>query len=117
MNLESVLVVSAVMFSIGLLGVLWKRSMVAVIMSLELLFIAVIIAAVGFTRFTPAFSVSENLGTLEVDKLHLTLTGQVLAIFVVVVTAVETAIGLALMFALYRTYRSVEISDAAGLKK
>ncbi len=118
MTLEGVLLVSIVLFGIGLFGILAKRNYVAVIMSLELMFAATAVAAVAFSRFTPPFALAGLEGTSAVDAEsgRLALTGHAFALFVITVAAAETALGLALMFALYRTKGSAQISDASELK-
>jgi NADH:ubiquinone oxidoreductase subunit K len=80
------------LFSIGLYGALAKRNIIIILMSIELMLNAVNIAMVAFSRFvTPAL-----------------LTGQIFAIFVMVVAAAEAAVGLAIIIALYRNRETIE---------
>ena len=116
MTLENVLLVSGILFAIGLYGILSRRNLVTVLMSLELMFNAVVVAAVGFSRFTPAAGIVGNEGTIEADALQLSLTGHAFAVFVISVAAAETALALALMFALYRRKETVEITDASEMR-
>ena len=91
-GLTHFLVLSAVLFSIGLYGVLSKRNAVVILMCLEIMLNAVNIAMVAFSRYiTPTL-----------------LTGQVFAIFIIVVAAAETAVGLAIIFAIYRHHDTIE---------
>ena len=99
-GLEHYLILSAVLFSIGLYGALAKRNIIIILMSIELMLNAVNIAMVAFSRFvTPAL-----------------LTGQVFAIFVIVVAAAEAAVGLAIIIALYRNRETIESSKIDLMK-
>lgn len=94
------LVVAAGLFSIGMFGVLARRNAIAILMSIELMLNAVNINLVAFWRYeTP-----KQLG------------GQVFAIFVFVVAAAETAVGLALIISIYRRRRSVVADEVDVLK-
>ena len=99
-GLQHYLVLSAVLFSIGLFGALSKRNVIAVLMAMEIMFNAVNIAMIAFSRFV-------------VPKL---LTGQVFAIFIITVAAAEVALGLAIVIALYRTRETVDAGEANLLK-
>ena len=89
---------SFILFTIGVVGVLVRRNLLTVLMSIELMLNAVNINLVAFSR---------QLGDL---------TGQVFAIFVIAVAAGEAAIGLAIIISLYRLKTSVNLDDAAELK-
>ncbi len=116
MNLESVLVVAATLFSIGLFGVLSRRNIIAVIMSLELMFNGVLVATIAFARFTAPAALLSSSGTVTVDSLRTALSGHVFAVFVIAIAAAETALALALVFAFYRARQSVELADATQMK-
>jgi NAD(P)H-quinone oxidoreductase subunit 4L len=93
-GLEHYLILSAVLFSIGLFGVLSKRNAVVIMMCLEIMLNAVNIALVAFSRFvTPTL-----------------LTGQVFAIFIIVVAAAEAAVGLAIIMTIYRRHETIEVT-------
>jgi len=99
-GLEHYLILSAVLFSIGLYGVLAKRNAVIILMCVELMLNAVNITLVAFSRYVvPAM-----------------LTGQVFAIFVIVVAAAEVAVGLAIIFAIYRGIEDIDVSKINLLK-
>ena len=89
---------SFVLFTIGVVGVLVRRNLLTVLMSIELMLNAVNINLVAF---------SQQLGDL---------TGQVFTIFVIAVAAGEAAIGLAIIISLYRLKSSVNLDDAAEMK-
>jgi len=91
---------SAILFSIGLFGVLSRRNAVAILMSIELMLNAANINLVALSR-----SVSPN-----------DLTGQIFAIFVMAVAAGEVAVGLAVVIALYRTHGSINADEVNLLK-
>ncbi len=108
MSLEGFLVLSAVIFCIGLYGALARRNVIVVLMSLELMFNAVNIALVAFSKYTVPVGVEEHLGRL--------LTGQVFAIFIIAVAAAEVAVGLALAMVVYRNRHTVSIDEINLLK-
>lgn len=89
---------SFVLFTIGVVGVLVRRNLLTVLMSIELILNAVNINLVAFSR---------QLGDL---------TGQVFSVFVIIVAAGEAAIGLAIVLSLYRLKSSVNLEDAAEMK-
>jgi len=101
-GLEHYLVLSAVMFSIGLYGALAKRNAVAILMCIEIMLNAVNIALVAFSRYLVPNSVL--------------LTGQVFAIFIITVAAAEAAVGLAIIIAIYRSRQSVDVEQADSMK-
>ena len=115
MTIESVLAVSAALFAIGAYGVISRRSLVTVIMSLELMFNGVVIAAVAFSRFTPSAALIAA-DPLTAEAIRSALTGHTFAIFVTAVAAGEAALAFALVFAMYRAVESVEITDASEMK-
>ena len=92
------LVVSALLFTMGTVGVLLRRSALIIFMSVELQLNAVNLALVAFSR------------------QHGNLTGQVLAFFSMVVAAAEVVVGLAIIVSLYRKRRSTDVDDADLLK-
>ncbi|HLB28153.1 MAG TPA: NADH-quinone oxidoreductase subunit NuoK [Dehalococcoidales bacterium] len=99
-GLQHYLILSAVLFSIGLYGALAKRNAIVILMCLEIMLNAVNIALVAFSRYvTPTL-----------------LTGQVFAIFIIVVAAAETAVGLAIIISIYRRHDTIE-SDKIDMMK
>ncbi len=117
MNLESFMIVGAIIFSIGFYGALVKRNAITVLMSIELMFNGVNITAVALSRYVlPAkLALDPNLASNEVAQFL--LTGQVFAIFIITVAAAEVALGLAIIMAVYRTRGSVLVSDINLMKK
>ena len=97
-GLEHYLVVSALLFSLGLLGVILRRNILVIYMSLELMLNAGNLALVAFSRF------SNNLD------------GQIVVFFVITVAAAEVAVGLALMVALYRKRQTAHVEDLTSLR-
>jgi NAD(P)H-quinone oxidoreductase subunit 4L len=91
-GLEHYLILSAILFSIGLYGALTKRNAIVILMSIEIMLNAVNIAMVAFSRFI--------VPTL--------LTGQIFAIFIMVVAAAEAAVGLAIIISIYRSRETIE---------
>lgn len=94
------LILAAVLFSIGLYGLLARRNLVMLLMSLELLLNAVNINLIAFSRY------------LEEGQV----VGRVFALFVYVIAAAETALGLAIMIAVWRTRQTVAVDEIDTLK-
>ena len=92
------LLLSALLFGIGVAGVLIRRNAIVVFMCVELMLNAVNLTLVTFARIN---------GTLD---------GQVLAFFVMVVAAAEVVVGLAIIMSIFRTRRSASVDDANLLK-
>ena len=126
MNLENFLILSGVIFSIGLYGALSKKNVITVIMSIELMFNAVNIALVAFSRYVvpqgiavdpvgaeaevgAALAAGTALGETVLSTL---LTGQIFAIFVITIAAAEVALGLGIVIAMYRNRETVDITQA-----
>jgi len=97
-GLEHYLVVSALLFSLGLLGVILRRNLLVIYMSLELMLNAANLALVSFSRF------NNNLN------------GQILVFFIVTVAAAEVSVGLALIVALYRKRQTAHVEDLTTMK-
>ena len=98
MNPENYLVLSAVLFSIGGVGVLVRRNAIVVFMCVELMLNSCNLAFVTFSR---------SNGNLD---------GQVIAFFVMVVAAAEVVVGLAIVMTIFRTRRSASVDEANLLK-
>lgn len=97
-GLEHYLTVSALLFSLGLLGVIIRRNVLVMYMSLELMLNAANLAFVAMSRF------NNNLN------------GQVMVFFIITVAAAEVAVGLALIVALYRKRQTAHVEDLASMK-
>ena len=97
-GLEHYLIVSAVLFALGLLGVITRRNILVIYMSLELMLNAANLALVAFSRF------NNNLD------------GQVMVVFIITVAAAEVAVGLALIVALFRRRQTTHVEDLTTLK-
>ena len=110
-TLDQFLAVSGVIFCIGLYGALSRRNVVVVLMSIELMFNAVNIAAVAFSRFVIPKALSGLSGDLVEEVASAALTGQVFAIFIIAVAAAEVALGLALVIAIYRYRGTIDVTE------
>lgn len=105
-GLNHYLILSAVLFCIGLYGALSRRNAIVIMMCIELMLNAVNISLVAFSRYvTPAVPTKEMF-----------LTGQIFAIFVIVVAAAEAAVGLAIVISIYRNRETVDVSQIDLLK-
>jgi len=99
-GLEHYLILSVILFSIGLYGALSKRNAIIILMSIEIMLNAVNIAMVAFSRYI----------------VPLLLTGQVFAIFIMVVAAAEAAVGLAIIMAIYRSRGTIDATEINLMK-
>jgi NADH-quinone oxidoreductase subunit K len=97
-GLQDYLVVSVLLFCLGLLGVIVRRNLLVIYMSLELMLNAANLALAAFSRY------NNNLD------------GQVMVFFVITVAASEVAVGLALIVALYRRRQTTHVEDLATLR-
>jgi NADH-quinone oxidoreductase subunit K len=92
------LLLSALLFTIGAVGVLVRRNAVVVFMCIELMLNAV------------------NLTLITFSRINGTLDGQIMAFFVMVVAAAEVVVGLAIIMVIFKTRRSASVDDANLLK-
>jgi NADH-quinone oxidoreductase subunit K len=97
-GLHHYLFVSFMLFSLGLLGVIMRRNLLVIYMSLELMLNAANLALVAFSRFN--------------DNLN----GQILVFFIITVAAAEVSVGLALIVALYRKRQTAHVEDLTSMK-
>ena len=100
LGLEHYLVLAAILFSIGLYGALAKRNAIIILMCIELMLNAVNITLIAFSRYV-------------VPEL---LTGQIFAIFVIVVAAAEAAVGIAIILAIYRGITDIDVTKVNLMK-
>ncbi len=98
MYLNQFLLLAAILFSIGVYGVLARRNGVLVLMSIELILNAVNINLVAFGAY------------------HGQVAGQVFALFTVAVAAAEVGVGLAIVLLIYRNKRSIDLDQVAQMK-
>jgi len=97
-GLHHYLAVSGALFSLGLLGVILRRDLIVLYMSLEMMLNAANLTLVAFSRF------GQNVD------------GQVMVFFVITVAAAEVAVGLALIVALYRRRQTTRVENLMDLK-
>ena len=90
--------IAGLLFMLGVLGVLIRRNLIVIFMSIELMLNAANLSLVGFSR------------------LHGNLDGQVFAFMVIVVAAVEVAVGLAILISVMRNRDTINIEDTSLLK-
>ena len=100
-SLHSYLLLSSAVFSMGVFGLLFRRNLVAVLISLELILNSASINFLAFNKFS------------MVDKA----AGQVFVVFIIALAAAEVCIALSLILLLYRQNNSINIEDAKELKE
>ena len=99
-SLNSYLLISAGLFSLGIFGLLFRKNLVAMLISLELILNSASLNFIAFNKFS------------LVDKA----TGQVFSIFIIALAAAEVCIGLSLILLLYRKNESINVERAEELK-
>ena len=116
---ERLLVLSAVLFCIGLYGALSRRHLIAVLISIEIMFNGVNIAMVGVSRYvTPAALRVDAPAALDMAATAgALLAGQSFAAFIIVIAAAEVALGLALVIAMVRRQDTVDVSEISLMRQ
>ncbi len=94
------LIISAILFSLGLLAVVTRRNAILILMGIELILNAADINFVAFSRY-----------------LNLDLSGQVVSIFVIILAAAEAAIALAIVLNIYKNFFTVNVDQIDMLKE
>ena len=103
-TLGDYLTVSGILFAIGFAGVMVRRNLIIILMSLELMLNAANLSLVAFSRF-------------RVDQTGLpNYNAQVFVFFIITVAAAEVAVGLAILVALYRARQTTDVKDLNSLK-
>jgi len=102
--LDHVIALSAILFTIGVIGVATRRNLIVILMSNELMLNAVNLAFVGFNRLWPG-----EPGALAYD-------GQIFVLMVITVAAAEVAVGLGIVISMFRNRDSVNIEDVSLLR-
>lgn len=97
-GIQNYIILSTIMFCIGVFGVLYRRNAIVVLMSIEIMLNAVNLLLVAFSTY------------------HQDAAGQVFVFFTMTVAAAEVAIGLALLVAIYRNIKSIDIDQLRNLK-
>jgi len=97
-GIQNYIILSTIMFCIGVFGVLYRRNAIVVLMSIEIMLNAVNLLLVAFSTY------------------HQDAAGQVFVFFAMTVAAAEVAIGLALLVAIYRNIKSIDIDQLRNLK-
>lgn len=98
MLLNQFLLLSAILFSIGVYGVIARRNGVAILMSIELILNAV------------------NINLIAFAAIQGTIAGQVFALFIIAIAAAEVGVGLAIVLAIYRNRKSVDLDELDVMK-
>jgi NAD(P)H-quinone oxidoreductase subunit 4L len=98
-NLQTYLVVAAMLFSIGLAVAITKRNSIAVLIGIELMLNSV------------------NLNLVAFNQNNTALSGQLFALFVMVVAAAESAVALAILLKVYRYYQTINLDEMDSLKE
>ena len=103
-DLSKFLVIGALLFIIGVAGVLTRRNIIVIFMSIELILNAANLNFIAFSRYL------QDTGNMNA------VAGQIFAVFVIVVAAAEAAIGLGIVIALYRNKETIWVDEIDLLK-
>ena len=103
-TLGDYLLASGILFSIGFAGVMLRRNLIVILMSLELMLNAANLSLVAFSRFR-----------IDANGLP-NYNAQVFVFFIITVAAAEVAVGLAILVALYRARQTTDVKDISSLK-
>jgi NADH-quinone oxidoreductase subunit K len=103
-TLGDYLIVSGILFAIGFAGVMLRRNLIIILMSLELMLNAANLSLVAFSRF--------RVGTTGLPDYNV----QVFVFFIITVAAAEVAVGLAILVALYRARQTTDVNDISSLR-
>ena len=117
MTLERFLVLSAVVFCVGLYGALTKRNAITMLMSIEIMFNGVNLAAVAVSRYVAPAALRADPTSTADTAVQMVLTGQVFAMFIIAVAAAEVALGLAIVIAVYRQRQTVDVTQANLMRR
>lgn len=98
MRVEFFLVIAALLFTIGVVGVLVRRNIIVMLMCIELMLNAVNLTFIAFAHESQ------------------TMVGHIFALFVITVAAAEAAVGLAIVIALFRRRRTTDVDDASLMR-
>jgi NADH:ubiquinone oxidoreductase subunit K len=99
-GLTHYVILSSILFCVGIFGVLTRRNAIAILMSIELMFNAVNINFVAFSKFvTPGEFI-----------------GQIFAIFVITIAAAEATVGLAIVLLIYRNFKGINVDNVNIMK-
>jgi len=99
-GLTHYVILSSILFCVGIFGVLTRRNAIAILMSIELMFNAVNINFVAFSKFvTPGEFI-----------------GQIFAIFVITIAAAEATVGLAIVLLIYRNFKGINVDNINLMK-
>lgn len=109
LTLNHYLVLSAVLFTLGIIGVLARRNAVGILISIELILNATNVNLVAFSKYAAKAS------TVPTTSQLMGLDGQVFAVFVVILAACEAAVALAIIINIFHTFGSIEVDRASTM--
>ncbi len=99
-NLNTYLLIAALLFAMGIYGLVTRRTLIGMLIAAELILAAASINFMAFNRFTAPDPV----------------IGQIFTLFIMAIAAAEAAIGLSIVIAIYRNYKSIDAEDLVELK-
>jgi len=112
------LILSAILFSLGVFGFLLKRNIITIFMSIELMLNAVNLSFVAFANYWNVLAANAPGGVVQLPTgAHVVpLSGHIFVFFVMVVAAAEAAVGLAIIISVFRTRKTLNVDQVNLLK-
>src|SRR5580698_1509792 len=108
--LNDYLILSAILFTIGVVGVLIKRNPIIIFMCVELMLNAVNLTFIAFSRYQSTVAASSGLAPSHV------MDGQMMVIFVMAVAAAEVSVGLGILVSIFRNRTSINVDEIDLMK-
>ena len=109
-TLEHYLLISSILFTLGVFAVLTRRNAITILMGIELILNSCNINFIAFSRFIKPPT------TVVAGEVSLAIEGQIMALFVIVLAAAEAAVFLAIILSIYREFNSISPSEINTLK-
>ena len=109
-TLEHYLLISIILFTLGVFAVLTRRNAITILMGIELILNSCNINFIAFSRFISSPT------TMAAGEVSLAIEGQIMALFVIVLAAAEAAVFLAIILSIYREFSSISPSEIDTLK-
>ncbi|MGO8671627.1 MAG: NADH-quinone oxidoreductase subunit NuoK, partial [Capsulimonadaceae bacterium] len=114
--LNDYLILSAILFTIGVVGVLMKRNPIIIFMCVELMLNAVNLTLIAFGRFQSVLDSSGNYVVNPLDQKFHGMDGQMMVIFVMAIAAAEVSIGLGILVSIFRNRVNINVDEINLMK-
>lgn len=110
------LLLSAILFGLGIVAFVFKRNIITIFMAIELMLNAVNLTFLAFARYGPVTQAKSVVATVPHNVWQTAMAGQMIVIFVMAVAAAEVAVGLGIIMAIFRLRQSIDIDEMSLLR-